>query len=93
MCYIEVCMVKIVYDLLVDLEKEMVNFVFNYDGSEYMFLVLLIWIFNFLINGLFGIVVGMVMNILFYNLGEVVDGCLVCIDNFDIDIDGLMEYI
>lgn len=46
-----------------------------------------------LINGVFGIVVGMVINIFLYNLGEVIDGCLVYIDNEVIIIDELMDYI
>lgn len=79
MCYIEVCMVKIVYELFVDLDKEIVDFVFNYDGIEYIFEVLLMKVFNFFVNGLLGIVVGMVMNILLYNFIEVINGCVVLI--------------
>ncbi|RLP54441.1 MAG: DNA gyrase subunit A [Ketobacter sp.] len=93
MRYTEVRMAKIAHDLLADLEKETVNFVPNYDGSEHMPSVLPTRIPNLLINGSSGIAVGMATNIPPHNLGEVVDGCLACIDNPDIDIDGLMEYI
>lgn len=79
MCYIEVCMVKIVYELLVDFDKEIVDFVFNYDGIEFILEVLLIKVFNLLVNGFFGIVVGMVINIFLYNLIEVINGCVVLI--------------
>lgn len=93
MCYMEICLVKIVYELMVDFEKEMVDFVDNYDGMEKILDVMLIKIFNLLVNGFFGIVVGMVINILLYNLMEVINGCLVYIDDEDISIEGLMEYI
>lgn len=86
-------MVKLVYELLVDLEKEIVDWVFNYDGIEQILVVMLIKIFNLLVNGFSGIVVGMVINILLYNFGEVIDGCLVLMDNFDLIVDELMQYI
>jgi len=93
MRYTEVRMSKIAHDLLADLEKETVDFVPNYDGNEQMPSVLPTRVPNLLINGSSGIAVGMATNIPPHNLGEVIDGTLACIDNPDIDIDGLMEYI
>ncbi|MAR92384.1 MAG: DNA gyrase subunit A [Pseudomonadales bacterium] len=93
MRYTEVRMAKLAHDLLADLEKETVDFVPNYDGNEQMPSVLPTRIPNLLINGSSGIAVGMATNIPPHNLGEVIDGTLACIDDPDIDIDGLMEYI
>ena len=93
MRYTEVRMAKIAHELLADLDKETVDFVDNYDGSEQMPSVLPTRIPNLLVNGSSGIAVGMATNIPPHNLGEVIDGCLAYIDNNDIDIDGLMEYI
>lgn len=93
MRYTEIRLAKIVYELMVDFEKETVDFVDNYDGTEKISDVMLIKIFNLLVNGFFGIVVGMVINISSYNLTEVINGCLAYIDDEDISIEGLMEYI
>ncbi|MCG8311800.1 MAG: DNA gyrase subunit A [Pseudomonadales bacterium] len=93
MRYTEVRMAKIAHELLADLEKETVDFVPNYDGSEQMPSVLPTKVPNLLVNGSSGIAVGMATNIPPHNLGEVIDGCLAYIENNDIDIDGLMEYI
>ena len=93
MRYTEVRMAKIAHELLADLEKETVDFVPNYDGSEQMPSVLPTKVPNLLVNGSSGIAVGMATNIPPHNLGEVIDGCLAYIDNNDIDIDGLMEHI
>lgn len=93
MRYTEVRMAKIAHELLADLDKETVDFVDNYDGSEQMPSVLPTRIPNLLVNGSSGIAVGMATNIPPHNLGEVIDGCLAYIDDNDIDIDGLMEYI
>ena len=93
MRYTEVRMAKIAQDLMADLDKETVDFVPNYDDSEFMPAVLPTRVPNLLINGSSGIAVGMATNIPPHNLGEVVDGCLALIDNPEIDIDGLMEYI
>jgi len=93
MRYTEVRMSKIAHDLLADLEKETVDFVPNYDGNEQMPSVLPTRVPNLLVNGSSGIAVGMATNIPPHNLGEVIDGTLACIDNPDIDVDGLMEYI
>lgn len=78
---------------MVDIDKEIVDFQFNYDEKELELMVMLIWFLNLLVNGLVGIVVGMVINILLYNLSELINVCIVLIDNLEIDVDGLMEYI
>ncbi len=93
MRYTEVRMAKIAHELLADLDKETVDFVPNYDGSEQMPSVLPTKIPNLLVNGSSGIAVGMATNIPPHNLGEVIDGCLAFIDDPSIDIDGLMQYI
>ena len=93
MRYTEVRMKKITHELLADLDKETVDFIPNYDGKEMMPSVLPTKVPNLLINGSSGIAVGMATNIPPHNLGEVIDGCLACIDNPDIDVEGLMEYI
>lgn len=93
MRYTEVRMAKIAHELLADLDKETVDFVDNYDGSETIPEVLPTRVPNLLVNGSSGIAVGMATNIPPHNLSEVVDGCLALIDDPDISIDGLMEYI
>jgi DNA gyrase subunit A len=93
MRYTEIRMQKIAHDLLADLEKETVDFVDNYDGSEQMPSVMPTRVPNLLINGSSGIAVGMATNIPPHNLREVVQGCLAYIDNEDITIDELMEII
>ncbi|MDO3385027.1 DNA gyrase subunit A [Gilvimarinus sp. SDUM040013] len=93
MRYTEVRMQKIAHELLADLDKETVDFVPNYDGSEQIPDVLPTRIPNLLVNGSSGIAVGMATNIPPHNLKEVVSGCLALIDNEDITIDELMEYI
>ncbi len=93
MRYTEIRMAKIAHDLLADLDKETVDFVPNYDGTEHIPAVLPARLPNLLINGSSGIAVGMATNIPPHNLGEVVRGCLALIDNADITIDELMEFI
>ncbi|WP_439133331.1 DNA gyrase subunit A [Pseudomaricurvus sp.] len=93
MRYTEIRMQKMAHDLLADLEKETVDFVDNYDGSEQMPSVLPTRVPNLLVNGSSGIAVGMATNIPPHNLREVVKGCLAYIDNEDITIDELMEII
>ena len=93
MRYTEIRMAKIAHELLADLDKETVDFVDNYDGSEQMPSVLPTRVPNLLVNGSSGIAVGMATNIPPHNLGEVIDGCLAYISDNDIDIDGLMEHI
>ncbi|MCO4320861.1 DNA topoisomerase (ATP-hydrolyzing) subunit A [Aliidiomarina quisquiliarum] len=93
MRYTEVRMSKIAHQLLADLEKETVDFVPNYDGTEQIPDVLPTRIPNLLANGSSGIAVGMATNIPPHNLNEVIDGCLAMIDKPDITLPELMEYI
>jgi DNA gyrase subunit A len=93
MRYTEIRMKKIAHDILADLDKETVNFVPNYDGTELIPEVMPTRVPNLLINGSSGIAVGMATNIPPHNLTEVVKGCLAFIDNNDITIDELMEII
>ncbi|HCQ9181890.1 DNA topoisomerase (ATP-hydrolyzing) subunit A [Proteus mirabilis] len=93
MRYTEVRMAKIAHELLADLEKETVDFVPNYDGTENIPAVMPTRIPNLLVNGSSGIAVGMATNIPPHNLDEVIDGCLAYVDNEDITIEELMEYI
>ncbi len=93
MRYTEIRMRKISHDLLADLDKETVDYVPNYDGTIQIPAVLPTRLPNLLLNGSSGIAVGMATNIPPHNLTEVVNGCLALIDNPDLDIDGLMEYI
>ncbi len=93
MRYTEIRMTKIAHALLEDLEKETVDFVPNYDETEQIPHVLPTRIPNLLVNGSSGIAVGMATNIPPHNLTEVVKGCLAMVDNPDITVDELMEYI
>lgn len=93
MRYTEVRMAKISHELLADLEKETVNFVPNYDGTEHIPEVLPTKIPNLLVNGSSGIAVGMATNIPPHNLTEVINGCIALIANPDISIDELMQFI
>ncbi len=91
MRYTEVRMQKVANYLLADLEKNAVDFVDNYDGSEKMPSVLPARFPNLLVNGGGGIAVGMATNIPPHNLGEVINACLALIDNPQISIDELLE--
>jgi len=93
MRYTEIRMTKLAHALLEDLEKDTVDFVPNYDETESIPHVLPTRIPNLLVNGSSGIAVGMATNIPPHNLSEVVKGCLEIIENSDITIDELMEYI
>jgi len=93
MRYTEIRMKRIAHDLLADLDKETVDFVPNYDGTEHIPDVLPTRVPNLLVNGSSGIAVGMATNIPPHNLREVVNGCLAFIDNEQITIDELMEII
>src|SRR5690554_5310840 len=93
MRYTEIRMEKMAHSLLADLEKETVDYVDNYDGTERIPEVLPTRVPNLLVNGSSGIAVGMATNIPPHNLIEVVNGCLALIDNPDLTIDELMEYI
>ncbi|GHA55949.1 DNA topoisomerase (ATP-hydrolyzing) subunit A [Photobacterium aphoticum] len=93
MRYTEVRMSKIAHELLADLDKETVDYVPNYDGTEQIPAVLPTKVPNLLVNGSSGIAVGMATNIPPHNLGEVIDGCLAYINDENITIDELMDYI
>ena len=89
MRYTEVRMAKIAHELLADLDKETVDFVDNYDGTEKIPDVMPTRVPNLLVNGSSGIAVGMATNIPPHNLGEVVDGCLALIDDDSLTPDDL----
>ncbi|HEX7030738.1 MAG TPA: DNA gyrase subunit A, partial [Gammaproteobacteria bacterium] len=93
MRYTEVRMAKIAHELLADIEKETVDFVPNYDESEWEPSVLPTKLPNLLINGSSGIAVGMATNIPPHNLREVVDGCIALIDQPELGIAELMQII
>src|SRR5690554_4342133 len=93
MRYTEVRMAKISHELLADLEKETVDYVPNYDGTEMIPEVMPTRVPNLLINGSSGIAVGMATNIPPHNLAEVVNACLALIDDRDLTIDDLMQYV
>jgi DNA gyrase subunit A len=90
MRYTEVRMDRIAAELLADIDKETVNFVDNYDGSEQEPAVLPTRVPNLLINGSAGIAVGMATNVPPHNLTEVIEATLALIDEPDIGIQGLM---
>ena len=93
MRYTEVRMAKIAHELIADIDKETVDFVENYDGSESEPSVMPTRLPNLLVNGSSGIAVGMATNIPPHNLREVISACLALIENPDIDVPGLMEHI
>ncbi len=93
MRYTEIRMSRIAHELLIDLDKETVDFGPNYDDSEKEPLILPAKIPNLLINGSSGIAVGMATNIPQHNLNEVIEACLALLKNSDISIDELIEYI
>lgn len=93
MRYTEVRMSKIAHELLADIDKETVNFVPNYDGAEQEPAVFPTRVPNLLVNGSSGIAVGMATNIPPHNLTEVVNACLALINNPELEIDDLMEYV
>lgn len=93
MRYTEIRMRKIAHAMLADLDKETVDFVDNYDGTEQIPAVLPTRIPNLLINGSSGIAVGMATNIPPHNMTEVVSACMALLNNPEITIDELMEHI
>jgi DNA gyrase subunit A len=93
MRYTEIRMRKIAHAILADLDKETVDFVDNYDGTERIPAVMPTRVPNLLINGSSGIAVGMATNIPPHNLTEVVNGCLALLRNPELTVDELMEYI
>ncbi len=93
MRYTEVRMARIAHELLADIDKETVDFVENYDGSESEPSVLPTRVPNLLVNGSAGIAVGMATNIPPHNLGEIIDACVALIEDPDIDVAGLMQHV
>ncbi len=93
MRYTEVRMARIAHELLVDIDKETVDFIENYDGSESEPAVMPTKVPNLLVNGGSGIAVGMATNVPPHNLGEVVDACLALIDDEGLGVEDLIRYI
>ena len=93
MRYTEARLKRIAEELLVDINKDTVDFQFNFDDSLKEPTVLPAKIPALLLNGASGIAVGMATNMAPHNLGEVVDGIVAYIDNNDITVSELMEYI
>ncbi len=93
MRYTEARLKRISEELLNDINKNTVDFQFNFDDSLKEPTVLPAALPNLLINGASGIAVGMATNMPPHNLSEIVDGIIAYIDNNDIDIAGLMEYV
>ncbi len=93
MRYTEVRMDKPAASLLADIEKDTVDFQDNYDGKDKEPTVLPARYPNMLVNGAGGIAVGMATNIPPHNLGEVIDGTLALIENPDLSVEELMEFI
>jgi len=93
MRYTEIRMSKIAHELLADLDKETVDYVPNYDGTELIPAVLPTKVPNLLVNGSSGIAVGMATNIPPHNLKEVINATLALIENAEISIDDLMGHV
>ncbi len=93
MRYTEARMSRLTHELMADIDKETVDFQPNYDEKELEPTVMPTRFPNLLVNGSAGIAVGMATNIPPHNLGEVVDGLLALIEDPQIDVDGLMQYI
>ncbi len=93
MRYTEVRMARIAHEILADIDKDTVEFVENYDGSESEPAVMPTRVPNLLVNGSAGIAVGMATNIPPHNLNEIVNACLALIDNPAIDVKGLIKLV
>ena len=93
MRYTEARLRKIAEEMLADLDKETVDLAFNFDDSLQEPTVLPAKIPNLLVNGAAGIAVGMATNMPPHNLTEVVDGCIAMIDDPDISVEGLMQFV
>ncbi len=93
MRYTEIRMARIAHELLADIDKETVDFGPNYDGSEHEPLIMPARIPNLLINGSSGIAVGMATNIPPHNLNEVLDACLLLLQNPETSVDELIDII
>ncbi len=93
MRYTEVRLERIAEYMLMDIDKETVDFQLNFDDSLEEPVVLPTRIPQLLVNGSSGIAVGMATNIMPHNLSEVIDGCIAYIDNREITIDEMMQYV
>jgi DNA gyrase subunit A len=93
MRYTEIRMSKIAHSILADLDKDTVDFVPNYDETEYIPAVMPTRIPNLLVNGTSGIAVGMATNIPPHNLTEVINACLALIENPDLTFEEILEFI
>ncbi len=93
MRYTEARLKKIGEEMMQDLYKETVDFQNNFDDTLQEPTVMPTRIPNLLVNGASGIAVGMATNMPTHNLSEVIDACIAYIDNHDIDIEGLMQYV
>jgi DNA gyrase subunit A len=93
MRYTEVRMARIAHEMLADLDKETVDFVPNYDGTESEPSIFPTRIPGLLVNGSSGIAVGMATNIPPHNLTDVINGCIALIDDSSLSIDELMQHI
>ena len=91
--YTEARMSRMAVEMLTDIDKDTIDWDPNFDETKKEPSVLPSRFPNLLVNGSQGIAVGMATNIPPHNLGEVIDGCVAYIDNPDIDLPGLMEYI
>ena len=93
MRYTEIRMTSFAHSLLADLDRETVDFMPNYDGTEMMPAVMPTKIPNLLVNGSSGIAVGMATNIPPHNLGEIISATIAMIDDSQIDLMNLMKII
>ncbi|MBQ2857320.1 MAG: DNA gyrase subunit A [Bacteroidaceae bacterium] len=93
MRYTEARLMKIGEDMMQDIDKETVDYQPTYDDSDVEPTVLPTRIPYLLVNGASGIAVGMATNMPTHNLSEVIDACVAYVDNNDIDLDGLMQYV
>ena len=93
MRYTEIRMSKIAHSILADLDKETVDFVPNYDGTEHIPVVMPTRVPNLLVNGTSGIAVGMATNIPPHNLTEVINACLALIENSELTFEEILEHI
>jgi len=93
MRYTEIRMSKIAHSILADLDKETVDFVPNYDGTEHIPAVMPTRVPNLLVNGTSGIAVGMATNIPPHNLTEVINACLALIENSELTFEEILQHI
>jgi DNA gyrase subunit A len=93
MRYTEVRQARIAHELQADIDKDTVDFVPNYDGSEREPAVFPTRVPNLLVNGSAGIAVGMATNIPPHNLGEIIDACLALVDDANVDDARLLELV